>query len=320
MLDKKDKRIITELDMNARMPLTELAKKVGVSRQVIEYRIKRLKKENIIFGAKTVFDSAVIGQNWYRVVLRLVNINQSEKNTFIDYLKQHQNTLWVGEIGGNWDIIVNFICEDNFNFNRIFEEISSKFGKHIMNYEILIYINVTDLERNYILDRKEKQRFTHEMQHNKSFKIDNLDHSIIKIISRNAFKKNLEIANKLKVSSHTIKNRINRMIKNKFILGFRLFINPTKLNYKPHMLFLGINKLNSERENLLIENLKTTPNITFVVKHMGRWRLGVEIEARSEQEFQEIFVDIRGKFSDIITDYETFPIFKDHAINYFPTI
>ena len=73
-----------------------------------------------------------------------------------------------------------------------------------------------------------------------------------------------------------------------------------------------------KREKELYNYLKTIPNITFLVKHIGRWRIGMEIETKDEQEFQEIFVDIRGKFSDIINDFESFPLFKDHAINYFP--
>ena len=44
----------------------------------------------------------------------------------------------------------------------------------------------------------------------------------------------------------------------------------------------------------------------------------MEIETKTTEEFQDIFVDIRGKFSDIITDFESFPLFRDHAINYFP--
>ena len=44
----------------------------------------------------------------------------------------------------------------------------------------------------------------------------------------------------------------------------------------------------------------------------------MEVETKDEREFQEIFVDIRGRFSDIITDFETFPIFWDHVFNYFP--
>ena len=41
-LDLKDRKILRELDMNARIPMNELAKKVGLSRQVVQYRIQRM--------------------------------------------------------------------------------------------------------------------------------------------------------------------------------------------------------------------------------------------------------------------------------------
>ncbi len=44
----------------------------------------------------------------------------------------------------------------------------------------------------------------------------------------------------------------------------------------------------------------------------------MEIETKTVEDFQNLFVDIRGKFSDIISDFQSSPIFKYHAINYFP--
>jgi Lrp/AsnC family transcriptional regulator, leucine-responsive regulatory protein len=320
-IDVKDKKIIVELDLNARMPLTVLAKKVGLSRQVVEYRIKRMQKEGVISGAKTVFDSAVVGFNWYRVIFRLLNVTKKQKEKFLQYLTNHKNTLWLGEVGGNWDIAVNFICKDNFRFNSIFEEIISKQREYIRDYEILIYVGLQDYERSYLLrDGKLKVRkyFHHKMRYNHLIKLDGLDKKIITELAKNAFISNLELGKKLKVTGNTIKNRINEMIKRKLILGFRLFVNPSVLGYKSHMLFLGINNLSLEKEKELNNYLKLNPNITFVVKQIGRWRIGMEIETKNEEEFQEIFVNIRGKFSEIITDFETFPIFKDHVVNYFP--
>ena len=48
MVDKlnlKDKKLIYELDFNARIPLTQLAKKLGVSKQVLKYRLENLQKQ-----------------------------------------------------------------------------------------------------------------------------------------------------------------------------------------------------------------------------------------------------------------------------------
>ncbi|HAB53940.1 MAG TPA: hypothetical protein DCE80_17480 [Ignavibacteriales bacterium] len=341
-IDLKDRKIISALDMNARMPLTELAKKVGLSRQVVEYRIKRMKEEGVILGAKAVFDSAAVNYKWYRTAFRMLNVKKEDKLSFIEYLKNHPFVFWLGEVGGNWDIVVNFICEDNFKFNALFEEITNKYGKLICDYEILIYINVYDMERSYILTANNTEKnvtnkdvnktvnqsgmsetgirkeFFHEMKLNKDFFLDPLDKEIIKHINKDANISNIELGQKLNVTGNTIKNRIDEMKKAKLLLGFRLFVNPSSLGFSSHMLFLGVNNISIEKEKELVSYLKAIPDITFIVKHIGKWRIGMEIETKSELKFYELFVDIRGRFSDIITGFESFPLFKDHVVNYFP--
>ncbi|MBI5388920.1 Lrp/AsnC family transcriptional regulator [Candidatus Woesearchaeota archaeon] len=317
--DLKDRKILTALDMDARMPLTQLAKLVGLSRQVVEYRIKRMQKENLILGARAIFDSVVAGYNWYRVLFQLQNVTKEKKDAFITILKASPHMLWLGEVGGNWDLIMNFIVKDNFSFNAVFEQLIAQWGAYIKEYEVLIYINVHDHSRAYILpDTKERKEFFHEMRYNPLLKLDDLDRNIIKELSNNAWLTNVEVGQKLGVSNNTIRNRLEVMESNKFLLGYRLFIHPSALGYKSHMLFLGINRLDMQREKMLHAYLRTIPYITFVVTHIGRWRIGIEIETQNEEEFQQVFVDIRGRFSDIITDFESFPIFRDHVVNYFP--
>ena len=318
-IDLKTRRILTELDLDGRMPITELSKKASISRQVAEYRINQMKKEGLVLGTIPIFDSVVVGQNWYRILLRLLKATKEQKNEFISYLKNHSNISWVGEVGGNWDMVLNFICRDHFQFNQIFEEMASKFGSCIRDYEILIYIDVHDLQRRYILPTPEKHKeLYHEMKFNPNFSFDKLNKNIVRELNIDASRSNLEIGQKLGVSGNTIKNRINEMTTAKLILGFRLWLSPQLLGYKSQMLFLGINRLDIKREKLLYSYLKQIPNVVFLVKHIGRWRIGLEIETKDDREFQEIFVDIRGKFSDIITEFESFPLLKDHLVNYFP--
>jgi DNA-binding Lrp family transcriptional regulator len=319
-IDLKDRRILAELDMNARMPITQLAKKVSLSRQVVEYRLQRMFKEKIVYGAIGIFDTVVVGQNWYRIAFRLLNVEKEDKDSFIAYLKEHKHVLWLGETGGNWDLVMNFICKDNFEFNEIFEQIIADHGAKILDYEVLIYINVYDLQRQYILPecKDERKVLFHEMKYNTAVQMDALDKKIALALTKDAFMTNVGLGKALGVSANTIKNRIDAMKKNKLLLGFRLMINPGVFGYKSNMLFLEINRLDLQREKELYAYLKTIPNISFLVKHMGRWRIGMEIETQTSEEFQEIFVLIRGKFNDIITDFETFPIFMDHALNYFP--
>lgn len=318
-LDLKDRKILRELDMNARMNTKELAKKVGLSRQVVMYRIERMKKEGLLLGAIAIFDSAVVGQRWFRVVIRLQKITLEKKREVIEYFKKHPNTLWLGEVGGNWDFVINFVTEDQFSFNQIFEKVLEEWGTFIQKYEVLTYINVRDQERKYLLPKyeTEKNEIFHEMKRNKEVKLDELDKKIISILSKDVWLSSTQIGMKLKVNYKTIQQRIKEMEKNKIILGYRLLIHARKVGMESHMLFLGIHTYKPELEKKLNEFLRH-PNVTFLVKHLGLWRIGLEFEVSSNKEFQDFLVELRTMFGEIISTYETFPIFEDHLVNYFP--
>ncbi|MBS3158975.1 AsnC family transcriptional regulator [Candidatus Woesearchaeota archaeon] len=327
-LDLKDRKILRELDMDATMPLNELAKKLKISRYVAEYRIKRMLKEKIISLPYVVTDSAVVGVRWFRVLFRLKNVDEQKKKEIISYFASLDSTIWVASIGNKWDVIINFMALDSFEFNSIFEEIIIHYGKFIHGYEILTYIDIHDNEREYILPEynkemhgnKPKKVFFHEMKHNQEIKLDETDKSIIDLLSKNAWLSYTEIAHKLTISRNTVKYRLEQHRKNKVILGSRLMIHPSALGYQSYMLFLDIHNLTPEREKVLQEFAKNKQNIIYVVKHIGRYRIGFECEVQDQKEFQKLLVETRDKFEDIISDYEIFPIFYDHKINYFPMI
>lgn len=47
-LDIKDRRLIYYLSQDARLTNTQLAKKIGLSKNAVQYRIERLKKEGVV--------------------------------------------------------------------------------------------------------------------------------------------------------------------------------------------------------------------------------------------------------------------------------
>jgi Lrp/AsnC family transcriptional regulator for asnA, asnC and gidA len=157
------------------------------------------------------------------------------------------------------------------------------------------------------------------MKFDPTLKLDSTDKSIISLLSGDSSASDSKIAKTLSISPNTVRVRIKKMIENKLILGFRLFINPSKIDYHSHMVFLEINKLDPNTEQALFNYAKSIPNVTFFVRHIGRWRIGMEIESKTEAEFQEIFVNIRTKFSGLISGFESFPIYSDRVINYFPS-
>lgn len=61
-LDKIDQRIVAELRRNARITVTELAARVGVSKTPCQNRIKRLERDGYVRGYTALVDHAKLGQ------------------------------------------------------------------------------------------------------------------------------------------------------------------------------------------------------------------------------------------------------------------
>jgi len=318
-IDMKDRRLLSEMDMDAKAPMKALARRCRLSRQVADYRLRRLREQGVAFGALTIFDSAVAGYKWYRVLLSLNKISVGQKGDLLGYLKNHRFVFWLGEVGGNWDIVVNFVCRDHFHFNSIFEEMMQKHGQFVKRHEILIYIDVHDMPRAYLLPTDSpRMEFYHAMKPNSSLVLDNVDKGIIRILGKDASASATYISEKIGASPQTVNARVAKMLLAKFILGFRLFINPSALGYQSHMVFFEMNRIEPESEKTFVNYLKGVPNVTFIVRHLGKWRIGLEIETRTQEEFQDIFVRIRTKFAGLIDGFESFPLFRDHVIDYFP--
>ena len=95
MLDFKDKRILHELCANSRQPASAIAKKVGLSREVVEYRIRRLEHEGIINGFISLINVNALGYNGYTIFLLMQNFTGDKENEIISYLSTHPAVRWM---------------------------------------------------------------------------------------------------------------------------------------------------------------------------------------------------------------------------------
>ena len=85
-IDLKDRRILYHLDADSRQSLTQIGKKVGLKKDVVSYRIKRLQDEGIIKYYWTVIDAYKLGYMVFRFYLIFQYVTQEIKKEIIEYL------------------------------------------------------------------------------------------------------------------------------------------------------------------------------------------------------------------------------------------
>ena len=85
--DKYDRLILKELDENARKQLSELSKKVGLSRDAIRNRIKKLIAKHVIDAFKPIYNPPLMGFP----IINLIRMNLLVRGNLVDRLIFFEN-------------------------------------------------------------------------------------------------------------------------------------------------------------------------------------------------------------------------------------
>ena len=316
-LNKKDREILFELDMNARIPLTQLAKKVKLSPQTTKYRIEQLEKKGIIKGYVTFFDAAKLGYLYYRLYIRYENVSLEEEKKIIEYFKTHQNVVWFISISGRWDLEVLFVTRNFIHFNKILRELYSKFPNKLHNNLTSVSIANYHQKKDYLLNKKTKFQLSYGGEPN-IIEIDKIDKKVIKIISQNARLTGVKIGTMLNLSYKTIQLRIKKLEKKGIIQGYRTWIDFHKIGYSYHKSLIKLRKFQKQDEKKILEFCKQTPNIVYLITCVWPWDIEIEVESQEEETFLNILRSFRKEMKDLILDYENLTVTTEHKLNYYP--
>jgi len=317
-LDLKDKKILYELDLDARQSCSKIAKKVGLSVEVVNYRIKKLEEENIITNYQIIVNLAKLGILQFKICLSFQHLNSEKLNIIIEKLKKNKSIKWIVSCKGKWDLIISFETDSIKQINSLKDEILSLFKGFINKKEISILIEGITYNRNYIIEGKSlKNDERIIMEQCEKIKLDKFDLHILKELSENARESLVNIATKLKTNARIINYRIQQMIKNKIITGFKIALNYEKLGIQFYKIFISIDNPQKQKIEELITYIKAHKNIIHNAKVLGNWDIELEFEVYSEKEFDKILENIKDKFSDIIRNIEIITISKEHKFVYF---
>ena len=310
MLDIKDKKILYQLDLNSRQSINQIAKKVRLSKDIVNYRLRKLEKEEYIQGYQTIIDFQKIGYITVRTRVTLTNSSPSKEEAIIKFLKKEQQVFFILELQGTeltFGLMIKGLDELNFFYQRL----ESQFKNIIFDKRFAIYSELFHFNRSYLTSSKEKN--TLFLGHSHLEKTDSLDIEILKILSKNARATTMEIATKLKIPATTVAHRIKKLEDKKIILGYGLLFNFNKINLNYYRVNLELQDISNVKK--IIHYCEESNNIIYAMKTLGGPDLEIYFES-GQEEFLDEMKKIRIQFPEIRRwDYDILK--RYHKFNYF---
>lgn len=315
-LDIKDRKTLYEIDLNARLGTSELGKKVGISQEAVHYRLKRLEEKGIISGYITLLNFSKLGYTGYGVYARFQNVTKEHKLKIMGELKQHDHTYWIAEFGGKYDIAFAIMAKNVIHFNELFTALATKYNEVLKDFTVAIRIELVQSPREYLIENpKQSKKLPIFGKYIESQKIDEVDELILKTIAEDARISILELAKKIKVPPSTVNIRLKKLEKSEIIQGYAAKIHCQEFGYQSFQLFISAHNLTNERKKKLLAYCNIHPNILFYIETVGKWNFEIIYEVENQKRLQDLLIEIRTLFSDIILDVESIVLFN-HYVKY----
>ncbi|MFA5992662.1 MAG: Lrp/AsnC family transcriptional regulator [Candidatus Pacearchaeota archaeon] len=316
-LDLIDNKILSELDKDARKSCREISKKLRLSPEVINYRIKKLEDSRIITAYTLAVNLSKLNIIYLKILLSFQHLNSEKLDKITEKLKENKSVKWIVSCRGNWDMIISIEANSLKEIELLKNKIISDFGQYINKKAIAFCTEASTFNRTYFSQNNQKKEMIIINSSEKGLELDELDIKIIKKLSLNSRKSLVEIASELKTTARIVNYRMKQLIKKGVITGFRLAIDYSKLNLQFYKLLVYLDNPNEQEIKRFVDYLKNNKNLIHHVNAIGDWDFEPEFEVYSEQEFNEILKQIKDNFSDIIKNIEVITISKEHKFVYF---
>jgi len=317
-LGLKDNKILFNLDFNARQTDSELARKVGLSKQGIHYKIKKLIENKIILGFYPIINISLLGYKYGRIFLKLQNLTEEKESQILKELVENPKINWILRSEGNYDILMATWTDELKSFKEITQELLCKYGIFIKEKKESVGINVTHFQNRYLLGVKETEEISVGEQ-KELVKIDELDKKILKELCNDARISLVELAKRLKISTKVAAYRIKKLEKNKIILGYRPLINHNLLGWMHYKILFYLTNVTHEDFSRFKAFLKTDHRVIYIVDEIGICDIDVEIMVKSIQDLFKFIKEIKFRFPRLIREYETLALVETLKVNYLPT-
>lgn len=286
-LDKRDLRILYELDKDCRQPASAIAKIIGRSPQYVKYRIERLRAEQII-QAISILTPLLPGMTENYCFIKLKGSGVIEEKLVVDFLFKIPETYRLYYCEGDYALLASFLIKDHAKLHEIKALVTS----HFPNIDILFFnaaVSSDIYTKNYLLGVVETNHLSLETRER-----DQFTKSVVELLHQNPFISLLDLSRTLNVSYDKIKYLFKT---SRPYTGTRLILSPQLV--KKSIILLDVLK----EFDKIRGHAASNSHVVQMDSIIGEYNCALYFECFATEEISRIIKEFLYTFKDAIRSH-----------------
>ncbi|MFH0971696.1 MAG: Lrp/AsnC family transcriptional regulator [Candidatus Micrarchaeota archaeon] len=311
-LDHCDKKIISNIDINARLPVAQIAKKVRLSKETVNYKLKRILEGGYIESFYALINASKFGYRYYRVYMKFQNLNEKTEHQIVAFMKGEKSCVNLRITEGPFDIVFLTMHQNPEELRKFLDDFTDRFGSYLLQKSVNIVIATNKLNLK-IFNNEERRKI--RMFHGKpiDFFPDDVDLEIINMLSLNAREKLVNMEKRLKKDSRVISYRIKNLEKAGVIEGYAVELDFEKLGRKFLQVDVSLRKLSLLPQ--VLEFFDRTDTCIYAFEILGKYDISLEIYPENDLHLRQIIEKFKQRFEGEYIDYDVSHIYREYILN-----
>ena len=314
-MDNYDKKIMFELDINARASASSIAKKIRLPKETVNFRIKRLLKKRYIKHFYTIINASRFGYQYYRIFFKFNKMTPEVEEKIIRYIRNEKSCANLRIMEGVYDICFVSMHKCASELKEFLHKFSMHFGNYILEKSVHNIITSHKLNQKVLFPGKTEKRIFYQGKADK-YSLDKIDLKIIKLLSVNARTKLTDLAQNIKKDPRVIRYHIKKLEQKGIIVGYFTALN-LRL-FKRELVQIDISLKNPNMISTIIEFFDSTNTCIFAYEILGKYDLSLEVYIENDSQLRKILTEFKRRFFDHYISYHVSRIFREFVINWSP--
>lgn len=316
-LEKKDIEILLELDYDCRKSLSQVARKLKISKDSVINRLKKLEEKKIISKYYSVIDYYILGYKTYKLYVKLNRSDSKLEKEIVSFFKKSNLARFISFITNDYDFVVTFNVEDDKEFYDLYSNFSKNFSKYILDKSFAIITKQSHFKQPFV-ENKKNSMFVTSIQKEPKITLSKTEKDLLRLLSLDARANFVELSRKLDKKPNSLLYCLRSLEKRKIIIGHRPRINYSKLNLTHYSVSLNFSQPDHKFYDSLKKFIGTLSGIIYISEGIADFDLEFELVCENSVELMQTLKEVKNTFGENINKINTRTVISTNTLNYIP--
>jgi len=314
-LDLLDRKIMYELDLDARGSASQIARRLRKSKETVNFRINRLVSAGYIKAFYSILNTSLLGWTYYKLYVKFKDMAPAKEKEFFGYLSRQPHVAYLARLEGFYDCVFLVMARGLPQMLLFMAPFMKRYGDYIAQKDLVTFISAHRFNQKFLFAGTRREDWTYSPELG-SYELGEPDRKILSVLSNNARASLVEIASKASLDPATVNYRLKKLEKDGAILAYVTAPDFDKLGLQ--FVQINISMKDPSFSKKVISFFDSTNRCLYAGELLGKFDIMIEIHVESGQQLRGILCSFREKFVGKYSDYDVSTITHEYVVIWSP--